>query len=124
MTEAVSSIALVVMAVLAVSVIVYIERIFLKARLDIEKSWVTLVHHQQATIESLRNRLMTHSWEQFHNVQSHTPQAQDRVNPALLPDMPRVSVPPDDSSEEFEEALRESGMDLEGSDWQPTVGGL
>lgn len=114
-----------VLLLLAVCV-TYLGITLARARERLEQGWLRLYTEQAAEATELRNRLMAHRWEEFHNLQVATPQATDRAA-ATLPDFPAPPTRLKDDPEEDEDLqshlddlLGEGG--LEGDGWRPTVG--
>lgn len=94
-----------------------------KVRTHIEDAWKEIYLRQASEINELRNRLMSKTWEDFHNLQTATPSAIDRAG--LVPTLGRLD--PDESSGDLRDRLEQAmaEMDLEGGSsepWTPTVG--
>lgn len=95
------------------------------------EAWREIHALQQSEIVELRNRLGAHTWEQFHNLQMHTPSPVDRAYEALR-HIQHDHEPDDeqDTQAQLEERLRQamsdSGLNLEGDEseraWRPVVG--
>lgn len=124
------AIAALVVAALAIAALHLTTQQVLRSRPDERDAWREIHALQQAEIGELRNRLGAHSWEQFHNLQAHTPGPLDRAYDVL--NRIQHDHEPDDEQdtqaqleERLRQAMSDSGLDIEGEGaeaWRPVVG--